>query len=110
MRSLSLAIMATLVLSSSPLSAQQSAPTREQLASAVRRLVSQTANSDVCSSLGVVRGEHQYSCRVHSCVGACRSHYRVTVLAFRGGRARVVSRSEVEGGDTGRCGCCLVDI
>ncbi|MFO0560307.1 MAG: hypothetical protein U0269_19985 [Polyangiales bacterium] len=108
--SAALIVAIALLTSASPTEAQQRAPSRQALSAAVRRFVSRDARAEECRSLGVVNNEHQYSCSVHSCAGACRSHFRVTVLGFRGARVRVVSREERDGSDTGRCGCCLTDL
>jgi hypothetical protein len=83
------------------------APSSAQLLRAVHAYVDQSLDVRSCDAPIIVSGELRYECSRTECPGGCEVVHVVTVIGFRAGRFRLVSRRNESQGDTGECGCCL---
>jgi hypothetical protein len=82
------------------------APSEAAWRRAVHRYLGAEANPSACRP-GVVDGEWQSTCETVRCSGGCQVTQVVTVIGYRDGHFRRVSRREIPRGDTGECGCCM---
>lgn len=83
------------------------APSEAQWTRAVHRYVGAEANPSAFQPGVVVRGEWQSTCETVRCSGGCQVTHVITVIGYRNGHFRRVSRREIPRGDTSECGCCL---
>ncbi len=87
--------------------APPSPPSPAELARAVHRHLGRHAGPEGCSSPVTVGNELRYECTVIECPGGCDVVHVITILGYRAGRFRRVSRREEPRGETGECGCCM---
>ena len=85
-------------------------PTRAALTRAVRQYVDRGSDAEACRPPVTVHGELRYECARTECPGSCQVVHVITVLGYRAGTFRRVSRREDSRGDTGECGCCLEEF
>lgn len=82
------------------------APSEAAWTRAVHRYLGAEANPSACQP-GVAGDEWQSTCQTVRCSGGCQVTQVITVIGYRNGHFRRVSRQEIPRGDTGECGCCM---
>ena len=83
------------------------APSEAAWTRAVHCYLGVEANPNACQPGVVVGEEWQSTCETVRCSGGCQVTHVITVIGYRDGHFRRVSRREIPRGDTGECGCCM---